>query len=59
VCFFILFSGILTYINHLLADSPLILHGFSVSQDWKQDGQISPETKKQVGKAINEISKDA
>ena len=40
----------------------LILHGFSTdffAQDWKQDGQISPETKKQVGKAINEISKDA
>ncbi|CAL1129002.1 unnamed protein product [Cladocopium goreaui] len=27
-------------------------------KDWKQDGQISPETKKQVGKAINEISKE-
>ena len=28
------------------------------SQDWKQDGQISPETKKGIGKAINEISKE-
>lgn len=27
-------------------------------KDWKQDGQISPETKKLVGKAINEISKE-
>mmetsp|Transcript_15045 Transcript_15045/g.28252 ORF Transcript_15045/g.28252 Transcript_15045/m.28252 type:complete len:544 (+) Transcript_15045:14-1645(+) len=28
-------------------------------QDWKQDGQISPETKKVIGKAINEISKES
>ncbi|CAJ1407941.1 unnamed protein product [Effrenium voratum] len=27
-------------------------------KDWKQDGQISPEIKKAVGKAINEISKE-
>jgi len=27
-------------------------------KDWKQDGQISPETKKLVGKTINEISKE-
>lgn len=28
-------------------------------QDWKQDGQISPDTKKGIGKAINEISKES
>ncbi|CAE7779014.1 unnamed protein product [Symbiodinium sp. CCMP2456] len=30
----------------------------TTTNDWKQDGQISPETKKGIGKAINEISKE-